>query len=143
MSFLPPENTMSDEELQCIICYNDYTRNFRIPRQLHCNHTFCGPCLQRIAKLEGSIYLVRCPVCRWISCIQAYLTVSGGLWVDIEIWDKLKPYKIEDKCDDDLETQKPKVSKPSLSALKQLFRRRPLHRQSHGTAAKEKRTRKR
>uniref|UniRef100_A0A3Q4HC14 Im:7152348 n=1 Tax=Neolamprologus brichardi TaxID=32507 RepID=A0A3Q4HC14_NEOBR len=77
------------EELECCVCCYEYSRSNRIPRVLHCNHTFCAPCLERLSKLEGAIYTVSCPLCRWITCTRASLTLPGALWVNTEIWDQI------------------------------------------------------
>uniref|UniRef100_A0A3Q2US70 RING-type domain-containing protein n=1 Tax=Haplochromis burtoni TaxID=8153 RepID=A0A3Q2US70_HAPBU len=77
------------EELECCVCCYEYSRSNRIPRVLHCNHTFCAPCLERMSKLEGAIYTVACPLCRWITCTRASLTLPGALWVNTEIWDQI------------------------------------------------------
>uniref|UniRef100_A0A3B4Z7Y9 RING-type domain-containing protein n=1 Tax=Stegastes partitus TaxID=144197 RepID=A0A3B4Z7Y9_9TELE len=76
-------------ELECVVCCNEYSRSDRIPRVLHCNHTFCAPCLETMSKLEGIIYTVSCPLCRWITCTRASLTLPGALWVNTEIWDQI------------------------------------------------------
>ncbi|XP_008276827.1 RING finger protein 208-like [Stegastes partitus] len=78
-----------NEELECVVCCNEYSRSDRIPRVLHCNHTFCAPCLETMSKLEGIIYTVSCPLCRWITCTRASLTLPGALWVNTEIWDQI------------------------------------------------------
>lgn len=82
-------NMVTAEELECCVCCYEYSRSNRIPRVLHCNHTFCAPCLERMSKLEGVIYTVSCPLCRWITCTRASLTLPGALWVNTEIWDQI------------------------------------------------------
>ncbi|CAN9512366.1 unnamed protein product [Ophioblennius macclurei] len=72
---------------ECIICCNEYSRSEHIPRILHCHHTFCTPCLQTMSKLEGKMYTLQCPLCRWITCTQANLLLVGSLWVNTDIWD--------------------------------------------------------
>ncbi|XP_045931872.1 E3 ubiquitin-protein ligase TRIM32-like [Micropterus dolomieu] len=78
-----------NEELECVVCCNEYSRSDRIPRVLHCNHTFCAPCLEKMAKLDGGIHTVSCPLCRWITCTRSSLTLPGSLWVNTEIWDQI------------------------------------------------------
>uniref|UniRef100_A0A3B4T1S2 RING-type domain-containing protein n=1 Tax=Seriola dumerili TaxID=41447 RepID=A0A3B4T1S2_SERDU len=77
------------EELECVVCCYEYSRGERVPRVLHCNHTFCAPCLEQLSKLEGVIRTVSCPLCRWITCTRASLTLPGSLWVNTEIWDQI------------------------------------------------------
>uniref|UniRef100_A0A3B3TRB4 RING-type domain-containing protein n=1 Tax=Poecilia latipinna TaxID=48699 RepID=A0A3B3TRB4_9TELE len=87
--FLSLEITMSCDELECIICCNEYSRTRRVPRVLHCHHTFCAPCLEKMSTLQGAIYTVSCPLCRWVTCVQARLSLSGALWIDTEKWDQI------------------------------------------------------
>uniref|UniRef100_A0A8C6MEZ1 RING-type domain-containing protein n=1 Tax=Nothobranchius furzeri TaxID=105023 RepID=A0A8C6MEZ1_NOTFU len=76
-------------ELECVVCFNEFSRRSRVPRVLHCDHTFCAPCLEKMSKLHNGIYTVSCPLCRWITCILATMKLSGALWVNTEIWDQL------------------------------------------------------
>ncbi|XP_038553392.1 uncharacterized protein LOC119886613 [Micropterus salmoides] len=78
-----------NDELECVVCCNEYSRSDRIPRVLHCNHTFCAPCLEKMAKLDGGIHTVSCPLCRWITCTRSSLTLPGSLWVNTDIWDQI------------------------------------------------------
>uniref|UniRef100_A0A3B3H5Q5 RING-type domain-containing protein n=1 Tax=Oryzias latipes TaxID=8090 RepID=A0A3B3H5Q5_ORYLA len=84
-----------NEDLECIVCCCEYSRSNRVPRLLHCNHAFCTPCLEKISILEGPLCTVTCPLCRWITCTSARLTLPGSLWVNTEIWDQL-PNQPED-----------------------------------------------
>ncbi|XP_046881360.1 RING finger protein 208-like [Hypomesus transpacificus] len=77
------------EDTECPVCFLAYSRTERIPRMLHCQHTFCVPCLQALTRLAGCILTVCCPLCRWITCAPASLTLSGSLWVNTSIWDLL------------------------------------------------------
>lgn len=36
------------QELVCIVCFSHYDLVTRLPRQLHCGHTFCQACLKRL-----------------------------------------------------------------------------------------------
>ena len=78
-----------EEELECVVCCYGYSRSSRVPRVLHCNHTFCAPCLEKLSRSEGVIRTVSCPLCRWITCTRASLTLPGALWVNTEIWDQI------------------------------------------------------
>uniref|UniRef100_A0A7N8YN19 RING-type domain-containing protein n=1 Tax=Mastacembelus armatus TaxID=205130 RepID=A0A7N8YN19_9TELE len=68
-----------DDKLQCIVCCYEYSRSSRVPRVLHCKHTFCAICLERLSKLQGAICTITCPLCRWITCTDASLTGNGQL----------------------------------------------------------------
>ncbi|XP_029286751.1 E3 ubiquitin-protein ligase RNF186-like [Cottoperca gobio] len=78
-----------NEDLECVVCFGEYSRSGRVPRVLHCNHTFCAPCLEKLSKLEGVVRTVSCPLCRWITCTRANLTLTGSLWVNTNIWDQI------------------------------------------------------
>ncbi|XP_015253149.1 PREDICTED: E3 ubiquitin-protein ligase RNF152-like [Cyprinodon variegatus] len=86
---------VSCEELECIICCNEYSRTTRVPRVLHCKHTFCAPCLEKMSISKGALYTVSCPLCRWVTCVPARLSVSGALWIDTEIWDQITEQKMK------------------------------------------------
>lgn len=44
------EMTMSlrRQDLVCIVCFSNYDLTMRLPRRLHCGHTFCQACLKRL-----------------------------------------------------------------------------------------------
>ncbi|XP_071349348.1 uncharacterized protein [Trachinotus anak] len=84
-----------NEEHECVVCCYEYSRGERVPRVLHCSHTFCAPCLEKLSKLQGGIRTVSCPLCRWITCTRASLTLSGSLWVNTEIWDQIAEENLE------------------------------------------------
>ncbi|XP_040890348.1 RING finger protein 208-like isoform X2 [Toxotes jaculatrix] len=106
-----------NEELECIVCCYEYSRSDRIPRVLHCNHTFCAPCLEKLSKLDGVIRTVSCPLCRWITCTRASLTLPGALWVNTEIWDQIAEEQRvrKDKSVENLNYPKTQLIKPDLS----------------------------
>ncbi|XP_060898050.1 RING finger protein 208-like [Labrus mixtus] len=78
-----------DEELECVVCCYEYSRSDRVPRVLHCSHTFCAPCLEKLSKNDGIVRTVSCPLCRWVTCTRSSLTLPGALWVNTEIWDQI------------------------------------------------------
>ncbi|XP_061640752.1 RING finger protein 224-like [Phyllopteryx taeniolatus] len=82
-------NMLPSEDLECVVCCHEYSRRQRVPRLLHCGHTFCTPCLEKLVNVDGVIRTVCCPLCRWITCTQASLTLPGALWVNTEIWDQI------------------------------------------------------
>ncbi|XP_061147245.1 E3 ubiquitin-protein ligase RNF186-like [Syngnathus typhle] len=84
-----PSIMSQNEDLECVVCFYNYSRSERIPRMLHCSHTFCAPCLEKLANVNGVIRTICCPLCRWVTCTQASLTLPGALWVNTEIWDEI------------------------------------------------------
>ncbi|XP_077384756.1 uncharacterized protein LOC144023329 [Festucalex cinctus] len=82
-------STSPNEDLECVVCFYDYSRSRRVPRLLHCGHTFCAPCLEKLASVDGVIRTICCPLCRWITCTRASLTLPGALCVDTDIWDQM------------------------------------------------------
>ncbi|KAM9535397.1 uncharacterized protein ACWYII_039929 isoform 1-T1 [Salvelinus alpinus] len=80
---------LMSEDMECCVCLQPYSRREKIPRMLHCKHTFCGLCLQAMSRLQSGLPTVCCPLCRWITCTEPSLTVSGSLWVNTEIWDQI------------------------------------------------------
>lgn len=36
------------QDLVCIVCFGSYDLAKRLPRRLHCGHTFCQACLKRL-----------------------------------------------------------------------------------------------
>uniref|UniRef100_A0A3Q2Y4Y8 RING-type domain-containing protein n=1 Tax=Hippocampus comes TaxID=109280 RepID=A0A3Q2Y4Y8_HIPCM len=74
---------------RCVVCFHHYSRRQRVPRLLHCGHTFCATCLEKLANVDGVIRTICCPLCRWITCTRASLTLPGALWVNTEIWDQM------------------------------------------------------
>ncbi|KAG8007514.1 hypothetical protein GBF38_013092 [Nibea albiflora] len=107
---------LCDEDLECIVCCHQYTRSDRIPRILHCKHTFCAPCLGRLCKMDGVIRTITCPMCRWITCTRASLALPGALWVNTEIWDQIpKVQQVKQDVTEDLKDAKAQLLKSSLS----------------------------
>lgn len=105
-----------NEELECIVCCHEYSRSERIPRVLHCNHTFCAPCLEKLSKLNGVLRTVSCPLCRWITCTRASLTLPGALWVNTEIWDQIveEQQKAKDASVEDLKDKNKQLINTTL-----------------------------
>uniref|UniRef100_A0A8C7T712 RING-type domain-containing protein n=1 Tax=Oncorhynchus mykiss TaxID=8022 RepID=A0A8C7T712_ONCMY len=80
---------LMSEDMECCVCLQPYSRREKIPRMLHCKHTFCGLCLQAMSRLQSGLLTVCCPLCRWITCTEPSLTLPGSLWVNTEIWDQI------------------------------------------------------
>lgn len=88
------------EEGECSVCLLAYTRSERIPRLLHCRHTFCQPCLETMSQTQGNLLTVGCPLCRHITCISRGLGLQEALWVDSRLWEQ-----ISGEEEDELEVQ--------------------------------------
>ncbi|XP_045068265.1 LON peptidase N-terminal domain and RING finger protein C14F5.10c-like [Coregonus clupeaformis] len=97
---------LTSEDMECCICLQPYSRMEKIPRMLHCKHTFCGPCLQTMSSLQSGLLTVRCPLCRWITCTGPILTLSGSLWVNTEIWDQILDRQQEEEEEEEEEEEK-------------------------------------
>lgn len=107
-------------ELECSICFCLYSRSERIPRLLHCRHTFCSLCLEKLSLLRGRVWTVCCPLCRYTTSTNATLSLSGALWVNTDIWDQISDEQLDDSSldldlDRDLQEFKKKImhSNPS------------------------------
>ncbi|XP_076871240.1 RING finger protein 227 [Brachyhypopomus gauderio] len=77
------------EDLDCSVCFQPYSRSEHVPRMLYCNHTFCAPCLEKIALHQKGMMSVRCPLCRQVSCVRHGLDLQEALWIDSSIWDRI------------------------------------------------------
>ncbi|XP_044204207.1 RING finger protein 224-like isoform X1 [Thunnus albacares] len=121
-----------NEERECVVCCYEYSRSERIPRVLHCSHTFCAPCLEKLSTQQGAVRTVSCPMCRWITCTRASLTLSGALWVNTEIWDQISEDQLQQEEEEDesdhkrnaqlMETTLPDSRQPGLmSTLQKMF----------------------
>ncbi|XP_029921611.1 RING finger protein 224 [Myripristis murdjan] len=51
-------------DLSCIVCFSGYDLAERLPRRLHCGHTFCQACLQRLDTVINEQVWICCPQCR-------------------------------------------------------------------------------
>ncbi|KAK2862348.1 hypothetical protein Q5P01_001881 [Channa striata] len=131
-SFEPPACDL--EDFECIVCCHQYSRDDRVPRVLHCNHTFCSSCLRTLSKPQGLICTVSCPLCRWITCTRASLTLPGSLYVNTDIWDLIPEAQREMKDDymQDLHVMRDELNRSKLrdqkqcafvSTLQKVFRR--------------------
>nr|XP_020448769.1 RING finger protein 186-like [Monopterus albus] len=107
------------EELECVVCCNEFSRSYRIPRVLHCNHTFCAPCLEKLSRSYSVIHTIPCPLCRFITCTKASLSPSGALRVNIEIWDQIAEEQQGRRCEsvEELNDTKTYVDTPKTIQL--------------------------
>lgn len=93
---LPTSTMVLCEEGECSVCLQAYTRSERIPRLLHCRHTFCQPCLETMLQAQGSLLTVGCPLCRRLTCIGCGLGLQEALWVDSRLWEQI-PEEVEEE----------------------------------------------
>ncbi|XP_033477220.2 uncharacterized protein LOC117253708 [Epinephelus lanceolatus] len=77
------------EDGECSVCLFPYSRMDRIPRVLHCRHTFCEPCLETMSQASGGLLTVGCPLCRRVTCIGHGLSLQEALWVDSRLWEQI------------------------------------------------------
>lgn len=77
------------EDSECSVCFSAYSRMDRIPRVLHCRHTFCETCLQTMSRPSGELLRVGCPLCCRVTCIPRGLSLQEALWVDGHLWDQI------------------------------------------------------
>ncbi|XP_061744413.1 tripartite motif-containing protein 3 [Nerophis ophidion] len=77
-------------EGDCCVCLLAFSRSERIPRLLHCQHTFCQPCLESLqTRAQGGLLTLGCPLCRRVTCIRAGLSLQEALWVDSDVWEQI------------------------------------------------------
>ncbi|XP_077353563.1 RING finger protein 224 isoform X2 [Festucalex cinctus] len=50
--------------LRCIVCFSRYDLAGRLPRRLHCGHTFCQACVKRLDAVINEQVWIPCPQCR-------------------------------------------------------------------------------
>ncbi|XP_037624850.1 E3 ubiquitin-protein ligase KEG [Sebastes umbrosus] len=77
------------EDGECSVCLSPYSRMDRIPRVLHCRHTFCEPCLDTMSQASNGLLTVGCPLCRRVTCIGRGLSLQEALWVNSRLWDQI------------------------------------------------------
>ncbi|XP_074524899.1 uncharacterized protein LOC141789397 [Halichoeres trimaculatus] len=83
------------EDGDCSVCLSPFSRSDRIPRVLHCRHTFCELCLETMSRSRSGMLTVPCPLCRRVSCIRNGLSLQEALWVNSRLWDQI-PEEEED-----------------------------------------------
>ncbi|KAL4630712.1 E3 ubiquitin-protein ligase RNF168-like [Arapaima gigas] len=98
---------MLREDKECSVCFLPYSRYERVPRVLHCEHTFCTPCLKLMAQLKDRLFTVRCPLCRQTTWIKPERGLLGTLWVDINKWDQISEEEEEEEEEEEDEEAEP------------------------------------
>ncbi|KAK2835965.1 hypothetical protein Q5P01_016449 [Channa striata] len=77
------------EDCECSVCFLPYSRMDRVPRMLHCRHTFCDPCLETMSRVRSGLLTVGCPLCRRVTCVGHGLSLQEALWVNSRLWDQI------------------------------------------------------
>uniref|UniRef100_UPI0037E6FECB E3 ubiquitin-protein ligase RNF186 n=1 Tax=Semicossyphus pulcher TaxID=241346 RepID=UPI0037E6FECB len=77
------------EDGECSVCLSPYSRMDRIPRVLHCRHTFCEPCLETMSHTRSGLLTVPCPLCRRVTCVGRGLSLQEALWVNNRLWEQI------------------------------------------------------
>jgi len=67
------------EVLECPICMESFTEEHLRPKLLHCGHTICKQCLEKL--LATSINGIRCPFCSKITRIKTLAQLTDNLTV--------------------------------------------------------------
>ncbi|XP_042178789.1 E3 ubiquitin-protein ligase RNF186 [Oncorhynchus tshawytscha] len=85
------------EDRECGVCYQPYSRQDRIPRVLHCRHTFCATCLETMSQPKSDMVTVCCPLCRQTTCVGRGLSLQEALWVNSRLWEYIPESKEEEE----------------------------------------------
>ena len=83
------------EDGECSVCLFPYTRMDRIPRLLHCRHTFCELCLDTMSQATSALLTVSCPLCRRVTCIGNGHSLQEALWVNSRLWEQIPEEEAE------------------------------------------------
>ncbi|XP_064186810.1 E3 ubiquitin-protein ligase RNF186 [Anguilla rostrata] len=104
------------EDRECGVCYAAYSRRERVPRVLHCRHTFCAPCLELMAQPKSGMLTVRCPLCRQVTCVGRGLGLQEALWVDTKVWDQIAESEEEEEEEEEEEGDAGKQTQAAVQA---------------------------
>ncbi|XP_068599992.1 RING finger protein 208 isoform X2 [Brachionichthys hirsutus] len=85
------------EDGDCGVCLLPYSRMDRIPRMLHCRHTFCELCLETISQAGSGLLTVGCPLCRRVTCVGHGLGIQQALWVNSKLWEQIPEEEEEEE----------------------------------------------
>ncbi|XP_010738108.1 E3 ubiquitin-protein ligase RNF186 [Larimichthys crocea] len=88
------------EDGECSVCLLPYSRMDRIPRVLHCRHTFCDLCLETMSQARSGMLTVGCPLCRRVTCIGRGLSLQEALWVNSRLWEQIPEEEEEEEEED-------------------------------------------
>lgn len=106
------------EDSECSVCLLPYSRMDRIPRVLHCRHTFCDPCLETMSQARSGLLTVGCPLCRRVTCIGRGLSLQEALWVDSRLWEQI-PEDAEAKAEEEEDGLKQEAEEERTEAKQQ------------------------
>ena len=75
----PEARGHSPDELSCAICTDIY----KDPKLLHCMHSFCGACIEKMKHQEDEKPSVVCPICRFVTkvCIGPLFWILSRMTV--------------------------------------------------------------
>ncbi|XP_062250661.1 E3 ubiquitin-protein ligase RNF186 [Platichthys flesus] len=89
------------EDGECSVCLSAYSRADRVPRVLHCRHTFCELCLETMSQARSGLLTVACPLCRRVTCIGRGLSLQEALWVNSRLWEQIEETEEEVEEEED------------------------------------------
>ena len=71
---------LTGEFLQCSLCLDNYKQ----PKVLHCQHTFCCPCLETYVGNLGNPGRINCPLCRESTVLPGgnVMSLKNNFWVE-------------------------------------------------------------
>ncbi|XP_031728762.1 E3 ubiquitin-protein ligase rnf168 [Anarrhichthys ocellatus] len=92
------------EDGECSVCLSPFSRMDRVPRVLHCRHTFCEPCLETMSQARNGLLTVGCPLCRRVTCIGRGLSLQEALWVNSKLWE-LIPEDVDAEAEEEEEEE--------------------------------------
>ncbi|XP_068176309.1 RING finger protein 223 [Antennarius striatus] len=101
------------EDGECSVCLLPYSRMDRIPRLLHCRHTFCDQCLETMSQPRSGLLTVGCPLCRRVTCIGGGLSVQEALWVNSKLWEQI-PEEEEEEEEEEKDTLKGEAEEEAM-----------------------------
>lgn len=107
------------EDGECSVCLLPYSRMDRIPRLLHCRHTFCELCLETISRLRSGHLAVSCPLCRRVTCIGPERSLQEALWVDLELWERIREAAAVGEQEEEEDGQKRRATVQKVEAKQQ------------------------
>ncbi len=94
------------EKEDCSICFFPYDKKLKVPRVLHCGHTFCQTCLEEIKLPHKNT--ITCPNCRLLTenvkCTRN-LPENEGVFNQVPTFANLNsPYEVAKRLSTESET---------------------------------------
>ncbi|XP_056270963.1 RING finger protein 223 [Pseudoliparis swirei] len=106
------------EDGECSVCLSPFSRSDRIPRVLHCRHTFCDPCLETMSQARNGLLTVGCPLCRRVTCVGRGLSLQEALWVNSKLWERI-PEDAEEEEEEEEDGRKQVAQEEGMEAKQQ------------------------